>query len=74
LLVALHATGAARAQVPLSLTEALRVAEARSPQLASAEYAATAARERGVAASQLPDPVLRLGLDNVPINDLTRSA
>ena len=68
LLVALHATGAARAQTPLSLNEALVLAEARSPQLASAEYAATAARERGIASSQLPDPVLRLGLDNVPIN------
>ena len=44
------------------------LAEARSPQLAGAEYAATAARERGIASSQLPDPVLRLGLDNVPVN------
>ena len=68
LLVAFYATGPAYAQAPLSLAEALSVAEARSPQLASAAYAATAARERGVAASQLPDPVLRLGLDNLPIN------
>ena len=68
LLAALHTTGTAHAQAPLSLSEALSLAEARSPQLASAAYAATAARERGVAASQLPDPVLRLGLDNVPIN------
>jgi len=67
-LLALHTAGAVHAQAPLSLAEALSVAEARSPQLASAEYAATAARERGIAASQLPDPVLRLGLDNVPIN------
>ena len=68
LLFALHATGTARAQTPLSLKEALVLAETRSPQLASAEYAATAARERGIASSQLPDTVLRLGLDNVPIN------
>ena len=63
----LHASGAADAQASLSLSEALRLAEARSPQLASAEYAASAARERGIASSQLPDPVLRLGLDNVPV-------
>ena len=68
LLVALYATGTAHAQTPLSLNEALVLAETRSPQLASAEYAATAARERGIASSQLPDPVLKLGLDNVPIN------
>jgi outer membrane protein TolC len=67
LFATLHASGAAHAQAPLSLPEALRLAEAHSPQLASAEYAATAARERGIASSQLPDPVLRLGLDNVPV-------
>lgn len=52
----------------LTLAECLTLAETRSPQLAGARYAATAARERGIASSQLPDPVLRLGLDNVPIN------
>ena len=52
----------------LTLQESLALAESRSPQLAGAEYAATAARERGIASSQLPDPVLRLGLDNVPLN------
>ncbi len=67
LLAALLATGPAGAQAPLSLDEALTLAETRSPQLAGAEYAATAARERGIASSQLPDPVLRLGLDNVPV-------
>jgi outer membrane protein TolC len=58
----------ASAQQPLSLAETLKLAESRSPQLAGAEFAATAARERGIASSQLPDPVLRLGLDNVPVN------
>jgi outer membrane protein TolC len=67
LLATLHVSGPVQAQASLSLVEALRLAEARSPQLASAEYAATAARERGIASSQLPDPVLRLGLDNVPV-------
>jgi outer membrane protein TolC len=57
-----------QAQAPLSLADALALAEARSPQLASAEYAASAARERGIASAQLPDPVLRLGIDNLPVN------
>jgi hypothetical protein len=39
-----------------------------------AEYAATAARERGIASSRLPDPILRLGIDNLPINGPDRSA
>jgi outer membrane protein TolC len=68
MLAAYPALAAAQAPAPLTLTEALSVAEARSPQLAGAQYAATAARERGVVSSQLPDPVLRLGLDNVPVN------
>jgi len=68
LFAALGAAGASLAQAPLSLPDALRLAEARSPQLAGAEYAAAAARERGVASSQLPDPILRLGVDNLPIN------
>ena len=68
LLTTVAVASAAQTEAPLSLAEALRLAEARSPQLASAEYAATAARERAVASSQLPDPVLRLGVDNLPIN------
>jgi outer membrane protein TolC len=56
------------AQESLSLPEALKLAEARSTLLASSDFAAQAARERGIAAAQLPDPVLKFGLDNVPIN------
>jgi len=61
------ATGAG-AQAPLSLAEAIALAESRSALIASSDFAAQAARERGIAAAQLPDPVLKLGLDNVPIN------
>jgi outer membrane protein TolC len=64
----LVAASAASAQAPLSLAEALKLAESRSPMLASSDFAAQAARERGIAAAQLPDPVLKLGLDNVPVN------
>ena len=61
------ATGTA-AQEPLSLPEALKLAESRSTLLVGSDFAAQAARERGIAAAQLPDPVLKFGLDNVPIN------
>lgn len=62
------AATAAHAQAPLSLTEAIALAESRSALLIGSDFAAQAARERGIAAAQLPDPVLKFGLDNVPIN------
>src|SRR5581483_1322098 len=55
------------AQTPLTLAEALRIAEARAPAIAASAAAARGARELAVAAGQLPDPVLRAGLDNVPV-------
>jgi outer membrane protein TolC len=51
----------------LSLIDAMRVAEQRSQGLRAQESRADAARQRAVAAGQRPDPVLRLGLDNVPV-------
>lgn len=57
---------------PLSLDEALRVAEVRSYALAAQDAAATAAGEMAVAARQLPDPVLRLAVDNLPIDGADR--
>jgi outer membrane protein TolC len=59
--------GASSAQV-LTLHEAVRAAEARSSALAAPAAAANAAREMAVAAAQRPDPVLRLSLDNLPID------
>jgi outer membrane protein TolC len=52
---------------PLSLEEAQRRATARSQQLAGQDQAIAAAREMAVAAGQLPDPVLKLGIDNLPV-------
>jgi cobalt-zinc-cadmium efflux system outer membrane protein len=52
---------------PLGLVEAMRVAEQRSQALQSQQSRSDAARQRAVAAGQRPDPVLRLGLDNVPV-------
>jgi cobalt-zinc-cadmium efflux system outer membrane protein len=53
--------------LPLGLVEAMRVAEQRSQALQSQQSRSDAARQRAVAAGQRPDPVLRLGLDNVPV-------
>ena len=60
------------AQTPLSLPEAQRLAAERSRQLAAQDSAVYASREMAVAAGQLPDPVLRLGIDNLPIEGADR--
>lgn len=52
---------------PLSLEDAQRRAVARSQQLVAQDSAIIAAREMAVAAGQLPDPVLKLGIDNLPV-------
>jgi outer membrane protein TolC len=52
---------------PLGLEAAMDLAEARSMALPARQAAAQAARERAVAAGQRPDPVLRFGMDNVPV-------
>jgi len=58
--------GAARAQPNVSLADSLRIAVERSKKVAAQDASITAIKEMGVAAGQLPDPVLKLGLDNVP--------
>jgi len=60
--------GIARSESPLPFAEALRIGEQRSAQLVASERSIDAARERAVAGAQLPDPVLRAGVDNLPIN------
>ncbi|MFZ3141302.1 TolC family protein [Polaromonas sp.] len=53
---------------PLTLVEAQRMAVDRSQQLVAHGALSAAAREQAVAAGQLPDPVLKLGIDNLPAN------
>jgi outer membrane protein TolC len=53
---------------PLSLQDAQRRALERSRLLAAQDSAVAASREMAVAAGQLPDPVLKLGVDNLPVN------
>lgn len=56
------------AQAPLTLAEAQRIAQTRSAGITAAASGAKAANEAAIASSQLPDPVFRAGLDNVPVN------
>lgn len=57
----------AAAEAQLTLPEAQRLAAERSRQLVAQDFAVSASREMAVAAGQLPDPALRLGIDNVPV-------
>ena len=59
---------------PLTLAEAQSIAVGRSGQLLAQDALALAAREQAVAAGQLPDPVLKLGIDNVPANGPDRGS
>jgi outer membrane protein TolC len=54
-------------EAPLTLAEAQRRAVGSSRQVAAQEHAIEASREMAVAAGQLPDPVLKIGVDNLPV-------
>ena len=60
------AAGTAHAAPPLSLAEALKLAVASSPQLVSQRAMVDASREMAVAGGELPDPKLKVGVENVP--------
>ena len=57
---------------PLTLREAQSLAVGRSQQLAANNASVTASREMAAAAGQLPDPVLKLGVDNLPVDGADR--
>ena len=65
-LFASHSDAAAPSPEPFTLESAQRQAVARSRLLAAQDSAITASREMAIAAGQLPDPVLRFGIDNLP--------
>jgi outer membrane protein TolC len=69
--VGLVAAGPMHAQ-PLTLADTQRLALARSQSLAANAAAADAAREMAVAAGRLPDPVLKLGVENLPLGGAER--
>ena len=56
------------ADAPVTIAEAQRLAIERSRLLVAQESSAAAAREMAVAAGQLPDPVLSMGISNVPVS------
>lgn len=70
--VALLTTAVPAAAQSLPFDEARKLAVQRSQQLPAADHAGRAAREMAHAAARLPDPVLTLGIDNVPVEGMDR--
>src|SRR5436190_896758 len=58
----------AEAAGPLTLDEALRLAQQRSRQLGAEEMSAQASRSMAVAAGQRPDPTLKAAINNLPVD------
>lgn len=70
LLLALCTSAPLSAQVaasPLSLTEALAIADRDSSLLAAQRSSITAAEENTFSARELPDPTLKFGVDSLPV-------
>lgn len=65
-LIAASATAAA-APAGLSLPEAVRLATERAPLLDARSAGVTSAREEAARADALPDPMLVVGIDNLPV-------
>ncbi len=66
ILVASDLLPSAQAAAPLSLSEALAIADRESSLLAAQRSAISAAEESTASARELPDPKLKLGIDNLP--------
>ena len=66
--LALITLAAGAAAQTLDFSDALRAAEAQSPRLAAQRHALSAAGEQVARATELPDPKLRLGIENLPIS------
>lgn len=65
--LALPIPALAAQSAPLTLAEALRLAEARSTQLAAQRAAAEASASLATTAGELPDPKLIVGIENAPV-------
>ena len=63
---------AAQSAAPLALADAVRIAAVRSQTLVAADAGVQSAREMAIAAGQLPDANLTLGVNNLPINGADR--
>jgi outer membrane protein TolC len=53
---------------PLTFDAAQRIALERSHLLRAQDASVSASREMAIAAGQLPDPVIKLGIDNMPVD------
>lgn len=76
LTLALAAAAEAQHTIPLTLAEAEDIALAYEPGRASMQASAAALEARSVVAGELPDPMLRVGLNNYPLQggDFTSEA
>jgi outer membrane protein TolC len=72
LLAGVFASASTGAQVPLTLADAQRRAVERSRQLVAQDSAVAASRQMAVAAGQLPDPVVKIGIENLPVDGSDR--
>ncbi|PWB59111.1 MAG: hypothetical protein C3F16_12755 [Betaproteobacteria bacterium] len=65
--LALPIPALAAQSAPLTLAEALKLAESRSTQLAAQRAAAEASASMATTAGELPDPKLIVGIENAPV-------
>ena len=68
LAITLASMANAAAQAALTLEDAQHKAIEHSRMLVAQDSAITASREMAVSAAQLPDPVAKLGINNLPVN------
>lgn len=68
LFAVLSANAQSASDTVLTQPEAARLAVERQPMLEAQAAAVRAARENAIASAQLPDPELRLGVRDVPVN------
>ena len=55
-------------QTPLTLAETQRIATLRSKQIEAGDFGVAASKDLAVAAAERPDPVAKIGLENLPVN------
>src|SRR5215475_13406760 len=55
-------------QTPLTLAEAQRLAASRSKQIEASDAGISASKNLAVAAAERPDPVAKIGIENLPVN------
>ena len=68
-LLALGLSSSVRAdEGPLTLAEAQRLATLRSKQLEASELGVSASKDLAITAGERPDPIGKIGLENLPVN------